>query len=171
MSSGTLPQFVDPFRLADAQGRVTGVLPAGRCERIREFSLGSIRDVDVDLSFSRDRDKLARIEGHVATTITVACERCLKPLELALAADVDLVAIAPGQTVPESAGEVDTVDVEESRLLLAPMVEDELLLALPPFPTHENCDMVDYDRGPAAQEPAEKKASPFAALAGLKRKD
>jgi len=172
MSSGTLPLFVDPFRLADAQGRLTGALPAGRCERIREFSLGSIRDVDVDLAFARDRDKLARITGHVSTVITVKCERCLEPLELSLAADVDLVAIAPGQAVPASAGEVDTVEADESRLMLAPMVEEELLLSMPPFPAHADCGMVEYDRDAGStEEPAEKKANPFAALAGLKRED
>ena len=40
-------------------------------------------------------------------------------------------------------------------------IEEELLLALPLAPTHENCSM------PAAQENGDER-SPFAALKGLK---
>lgn len=172
MSRGSLPLYVEPFRLCDANGRVTGRLAAEQLERIREFSVGTTDGVDVDLKFRRDEEGRNRISGTVDTVLHMQCERCLEPLDLPVHGDVDLLVIAAGTPVPESAGELNVVEIVDERLTLADLVEEEVLLAVPQFPVHESCDMVAYDReaGSSQEKPAPK-ANPFDVLAKLKQKD
>lgn len=172
MSRGTLPLYVEPFRLCDANARISGKLAASQLERISEFSVGTTDDVEVVLGFSRDADGRNRITGTVDTVVHTTCERCLKPLDIEVHVDIALMVVAAGSVAPETVEDVDIVQVEEERLSLAPLVEEEVLLALPHFPAHASCDMVAYDRGAggSAARP-QQKVNPFDVLAKLKQKD
>ncbi|MFZ5722782.1 MAG: YceD family protein [Pseudomonadota bacterium] len=124
------------------------------------------------LEFWRDEEGRNRISGTVDTVLHMQCERCLEPLALPVHGDVDLLVIAAGAPVPESAGELNVVEVADERLTLAVLVEEEVLLAVPQFPAHEACDMVAYDRAAgSSQEKPAPKANPFDVLAKLKQKD
>lgn len=172
MSSGPLPLYVEPFRLCDANARLAGKLPGQRLERIREFSVGQIADVDVDLQFRRDEEGRNRIDGTLDTVIVTRCERCLGELTLPLHAEVALLVVAAGASAPEVSGDLNLVEAEDERLQLATLVEEEVLLAVPDYPVHEHCEMSGYERG-AASAPAqpENSANPFDVLAALKKKD
>lgn len=172
MSRGSLPLFVEPFRLCDANALLAGKLAATRLERISEFAVGTADDVDVELVFSRDAEGRNRINGTVHTVVHTTCERCLEPLDIVVDADVALMCVAVGGKLPETVEDVNIVEVEDERLSLVPLVEEEVLLALPQFPVHESCDMVAYDRGAAGKTEAKpQKANPFDVLAKLKQKD
>lgn len=172
MSHGSLPLYVDPFRLCDANGRVSGKLAATRLERISEFSVGTTDDVEVVLEFHRDADGCNRITGTIDTVMHTTCERCLGPLAIDVHADVDVVAVSAGASKPETVGDVDIIEIEDERLVLAPLVEEEMLLVLPHFPVHASCDMIAYDRAAGGSTAAaEQKANPFDVLAKLKQKD
>lgn len=172
MSRGPLPLYVEPFRLCDADARLSGRVSAARLERIREFSLGQIDGVDVDLHFRRDEEGRNRIDGTLDAVLDTHCERCLERLSLPLHADIELLVVNAGSSVPETADGLDIVEVEEGRLLLATLVEEEVLLAVPDYPVHEHCEMVGYERG-AEGVPAkpEAKENPFDVLAALKKQD
>jgi uncharacterized protein len=172
MSRGPLPLYVEPFRLCDAGARLSGKLAAARLERISEFAVGTADDADVELHFSRDAEGRNRINGTVRTVVHTTCERCLEPLDLDVDAVVALMAVAVGGKVPETVEDVNIVEVEDERLSLVALVEEEVLLALPPFPVHGSCDMVAYDRGEERVVVKEQpKANPFDVLAKLKQKD
>lgn len=172
MSRGSLPIYVEPFRLCDAGASVSGRLAEKQLERIREFSVGTTDGIDVTLKFWRDEEGRNRIGGTIDTVLHTKCERCLGPLDLKVHADVALLAISAGAPLPETDDELNIVEVEEERLLLAPLVEEEVLLAIPRFPAHDSCDMVAYDReAGSSQAKPEAKGNPFDVLAALKRKD
>ncbi len=172
MSRGSLPIYVEPFRLCDGNVTIVGRLADAQLERIREFSVGTTDGIDVTLAFRRDEEGRNRIGGTIDTVLHTTCERCLGALDLNVHVDVSLLVIAAGASLPETADDVNIVEVEEERLLLLPLVEEEVLLVLPQFPAHDSCDMVAYDReAGAAQAKAEAKANPFDVLAALKRKD
>ena len=172
MSRGSLPLYVEPFRLCDANARVSGGLVAEQLERISEFAVGTTDGAQAELFFSRDAEGRNRITGTVATVVHTTCERCLGPLDIVVNADVDLLVIAAGAKVPETAEDVNIVEVEEERLALPALVEEEVLLALPQFPVHESCEMIAYDKGAEKKVVVpEQKANPFDVLAHLKRKD
>lgn len=171
MSRGSLPIYVEPFRLCDAGATLAGRLMDTQLERIREFSVGTTDGIDINLVFRRDEEGRNRIGGTIDTVLHTTCERCLGALDLEVHVDVSLLLVAAGASVPETADDENIVEVEEERLLLLPLVEEEVLLAIPQFPVHEQCDMVAYDRAAGAtQAKPEAKANPFDVLAALKRK-
>ncbi|KAF0165000.1 MAG: hypothetical protein FD157_1681 [Rhodocyclaceae bacterium] len=72
--------------------------------------------------------------------------------------------MAPGEDWPDDDLEDDSVDAitAEADLMVQSLVEDEVLLALPIAPRHEECE------SPLASASGHG-ASPFAALADLKK--
>lgn len=102
-------------------------------------------------------------------TVVVPCQRCLQPLELDLVVDRP-IAFAPDEASAERLDEANEIDViaMPPRLDLFELLEDELVLAMPLVPRHEQCPeppvLVDPDDAALARE-----ENPFAALAALKR--
>lgn len=172
MSGGPLPQYVEPFRLCDANAHLAGTVPAQRLQRIREFSVGQTADLSVDLRFRRDAEGRNRLDGSFDTVISTRCERCLEELSLPLHGEFALLLVSAGSDVPETSEDVDILEIEDERLVLATLLEEEVMLAVPDYPVHGHCEMVRYDRdaGASTVQPAEK-ANPFDALAALKKKD
>lgn len=183
---GSLPIYVEPFRLCDGNARVQGHLPATRLQRISECAdttgAGTTSGAEVDLLFRRDDEGRNRIAGTVDMVVGRTCSRCLEPLDVPVHVQVDLLVLAAGTPVPESAEDLDIVEVVDGRLALVDLVEEEVLLALPQFPAHESCDMVAYareagDRHAGAPDPESVAArqaeqiNPFDVLAALKQKD
>ena len=101
-------------------------------------------------------------------TVVVACQRCLLPLELDLVIDRP-IAFAPDEDSAERLDEENEIDVlaMPARLDLRELLEDELVLAMPLVPRHDECPeaprLVDPDDAGLARA-----ENPFAALAALK---
>ncbi len=120
-------------------------------------------------------------QGVVART----CQRCLQPVLLPLAVDNRLRFVVGEDEAARLDAELDEdVLALEPRLDLLTLVEDELLLAVPPVPSHDDCTMpwhaadampdVSADEPPLPGESSATSGAtrdnPFAALAVLKRK-
>ncbi|HEU5295865.1 MAG TPA: DUF177 domain-containing protein [Burkholderiaceae bacterium] len=102
---------------------------------------------------------------QVSTTAWPTCQRCLRPFSQALAVQRALRFVDT-----ESQAEALDADSEDDVLALAPapdlhtLIEDELLLAWPIVPRHEQCAPPAHRAGEGDASPA----SPFAALQSLK---
>lgn len=188
MSAG-LPRHIDPWRLAGEGRQLQGKLPLALLSRLQESCVGPAKaEVDVDLGFAALETGEARIYGHLAVTVVLSCQRCLEPMEVALEAHVDVLALrqeaAHGSLAQSGEGLVLVPPV-----LLSELVEDELLLALPMLPRHaqeqcvaaqylanpgapEGVDGVSDDATTAASAKAEQQApNPFAVLRQWRNKD
>ncbi len=104
---------------------------------------------------------------RVSGWLDLQCQRCLDDVSVECAVDRRLLLVPDGTAWPEEDLETDEYDALPSsrELSVLELVEDEVLLALPIAPCHEDC-----------QPPAEAGGrdgngglSPFAALAGLKK--
>ncbi|MEO8248959.1 MAG: DUF177 domain-containing protein [Burkholderiales bacterium] len=120
-------------------------------------------------SAGRTAQPWLHLQAQAALPMT--CQRCLEPVDVALAVDRRFRFV-----VGEDAAAAEDEDAEEDVLALTPafnlgkLVEDELLMALPVVPTHEQCPvkvkLAVADPGfDASLEAAE---SPFAALERLR---
>jgi uncharacterized protein len=111
----------------------------------------------------------ASLSLAAAATLSMQCQRCLQPVEVALHVDRRLFFVE-GE---DAAAALDT-DSEDDVLVLEPaidlraLIEDELLLELPLIPRHEVCPEPLVQAAPQAAAPAPE-AHPFAVLAALKR--
>lgn len=157
----------DPWRLA-AQGRVlAGRAALGSLTRLAPSLAGS-GDADYSLAFHLDAERRAVVTGRVTARLVVQCQRCLEPLAIAVDSTFELAFVRgldEAARLPESC---EPALAEDGWVRPLDLVEDELLLALPPVPLHE-------DGGCRAQPasnrdgPAEKDAkNPFAVLAALR---
>lgn len=119
--------------------------------------------LDFELQGMRDEEGKSFLELRVTGSLNLRCQRCLSPLPYAVAIDSRLMLVASGEEWPDEELEDDEIDaIEASReLAVLPLVEDEVLLALPTAPRHDVCAL------PVKMD-AESRPSPFAALARLK---
>lgn len=103
-------------------------------------------------------------------TVRLECQRCLGPLDEALTVQRSFRFVAD-EGEAERLDEASDDDVlalpPRGRLDLLPLVEDELILALPLVPRHETCpEPLPLPADEPEEAPVEH---PFAALTALKR--
>ena len=140
--------------------------------RLAEVLLDAEGAAEFEFLFGRDQNRRVVITGFVRSSLGLECQRCLERLELPVDARVRLAVIevaAEAERLPE---EYEPVLIEEDRLRLLDLVEEELLLAIPQIPRHETgqCGIAIESVDPAAsdQEADTRPANPFAVLASLK---
>ena len=160
-----LPDAVDPVAFADKRGHLVGRLAIGGLDRLASMVKNPDAYVDLDLQFGK-QGRLLVIEGRVAAQLILECQCCLGPLEwninskvrLGIVESVDAALLLPDDT--------EALIVEpDVEVLLADIVQDELLLAVPVIPQHDDCHLPGET--PA---PSEARRNPFASLADLKLK-
>lgn len=171
LMSGRLPREIDPVRLADEGARIEGELAGESFTRLRAQRHPGVgpEPVHVQLEFERTPHGVRLLHGTFRTRMLVTCQRCLGPLPLALEVHPLLVLLGPSEAPPTTDEEADTL-VVEGRIDLAELVENELLLAMPMFPVHQDGECAAPGAPPEAEAGSDE-GNPFAALRGLKDKD
>ena len=177
MASNRPPDLrrLDVAAFAAAGGELAGAWPAADLRRLASATIEPAPD-DVAWRVGGERLALAgagvlpTLRVEATTAVTLECQRCLQPMRWPLEARRRIFFVDG-----EDAAAALDADHDDDVLALAPtldlpsLVEDELLLSLPIVPRHEVCPeplpraFADEDEAGAAE------ASPFAALAALKR--
>lgn len=101
--------------------------------------------------------------------VTLQCQRCLQPLPQAL--DIDRwfrFAASEEEAARLDEDSEDDVLVESRRFDLPELIEDELILALPLVPRHDECP-APLVASAGEDVPEATRPNPFAALAALRR--
>jgi uncharacterized protein len=169
--SGRLPREIDPIRLADEGVRLHGELPGVAMTRLRELAAAGWAPpaVMLDLQFERTAQGTRLLHGSIRTTVGVTCQRCLGPMSIEVSARPYFVLLGPGEASVGVSEDTETL-VVEGPLSLSELAEDELLLAMPMIPVHDDeaCAAPGVAPQPPRAEPG--KPNPFAALRGQKGK-
>ncbi|MBT8138932.1 MAG: DUF177 domain-containing protein [Gammaproteobacteria bacterium] len=158
MSSQALPRTVSVRKYAAAGHSLSGTIPLARLPRVAAAILQAAGPFAVEIEFAENefgkRTLRARVDGSVA----LACQRCLKPVTIAVQADSILTVVAHDAEAKASLRDVDPLIVEGDELEVYALVEDELLMALPIVALHEQEDCTVQIAGfnTAAQEPANR---------------
>jgi len=169
MSEASLPHLIDPGKWADRLASVETRLPLSRFGRLVEGALGTDGDVAVSCRFSRDARHLPRLQGTLATTLKLTCQRCLAPVDMSVSAEVDVWLLDDEARAERLADEEDYVVCEDGQIDLPALLEDELILAMPLVARHEDCDTLVPLAAPEMEpEAPAKKENPFQMLAGFK---
>lgn len=109
---------------------------------------------------------------EAGTQVWRECQRCLQPVALPLALKTTLRFVrGEDEAARLDAESEDDVLALERAFDLRALVEDELLLALPLVPRHEQCPQpLAVPPQPEAEAEAPVRENPFAALARLRRR-
>ena len=165
-----VPEVLDAWRMVAARRQFEGVLPLSAMPRLRGSLVDDAGECRFRLAFDRDEVlRMPYVELEVEAALPLECQRTLRrfpfPVKtvqrLGLIRDeADEAALPPGY---------EALLVPEDGLLRpADLVEDELVLAVPVVPLAP--DAAPVDRTWSAGEEEMQAASPFAALASLKKK-
>ena len=142
-----LPEFINPVRLVRKNASLKGSVPLALMPGLMENALGNEGDVLVALNFVRDESGIPAILGRLSATISFQCQRCLKPVDCELEADVSLGLVKEDDLEGNLPDRYEPLVVADNDVSLYGLLEHELLLALPVIAYHEGCQTISYDGG------------------------
>jgi uncharacterized protein len=154
---------IDGFEFASAGATQQGTWPLSDFPRLRDVLAQDAGEVRYEISGVRDQRERPALRLKVSGTLQLRCQRCLEPMPFEVQTDETLVlaaTLAEIHAEPASAQAPDRV-VAGREMKLRELVEDELILAVPYAPRHEECVAAGSAQGESA------KSSPFAGLRGL----
>jgi uncharacterized protein len=171
------PRHLPVEAFAKESGMLEGEWPLASLQRLVDAAHADARPGEHDQVSWRAEGESRPVRGgapqiwlHLRANarLSLVCQRCLGPIEEAIAAERHFMFVAGEDTAAElDADSEDDVLALTRSLDLRDLVEDELLLALPLVPRHDVCpEPLPMRHGDVGEE---ELPNPFAALAALKR--
>lgn len=160
---------IDARQFAQAGLRFEGVAPFGAFARLSSEAR-SDDGIGWVLEGSVDGDGACWLRLSVRAAVMVQCQRCLGDMSVGVDEVSRFRLVFAGEEWNDEDLEDDSFEAieVEGPFDVAALVEDEVLLALPVVPLHEQCELpaehANTEAGPEAKRP-----SPFAVLEKLKR--
>jgi DUF177 domain-containing protein len=172
MLTEPLPATLDVRKAAARGVSVSGTLKPLDLQRFRPLLASDDGAVEAELTFSRDEENRHVIHVAVEADVTVTCQRCLEPMSQHLISENLLAVMWTDEQAAHLPRHLDPLIVAEEACSLWELVEDELILAMPPFSYHDTEDCRESIAGFSVPVPEEvtavEKPNPFNVLAQLK---
>jgi uncharacterized protein len=165
-----LPDRLDLLAAAEAGRELHGRVALASMERVTPLLASTAGDLQVVMRLGKDPDGTYCLSGSIRGNVVLQCQRCLEELTRTLDVEFRLGLVRSQEAAARLAHGYEPLLVTAEPSSIAEIVSDEVLLALPFAPVHEDLDEChglyeDY------QSPAEpQRENPFAVLAGLKQK-
>ncbi len=165
----SVPEQVDAWRMVAARRSFSGRVPLSAFARLQGLLFDAQGEMaEFHLQFDTDPLRIPYVELRVSAELPLECQRNLKRFELPVRIVQRLGLIRDEADEAGLTAEYEALLVaEDGQLRLLDLIEDELVLAVPAVPVNPDSEPVERDWPVQEQELA--KASPFAALAPLKK--
>ncbi|WP_346836458.1 YceD family protein [Microbulbifer sp. SAOS-129_SWC] len=170
MSNPPIPKRVDARKLVQREQYLDGVLAVDQLERLPAAVESISGEVRAELTFGRDLQGHATVDGRVQCAVQLLCQRCLQPMP----AQVDgtfrwgiVWSEERGKALPK---DLDPIVQAGDELNLYEVLEDEILLNLPMVAYHdEECVAREhFHSGEEVESAEEQQENPFKVLEQLK---
>lgn len=171
MFSGQLQPYLEPRKLADQGAELRFETRVSELPRLSDFGDSQDQPVSVHLVFGREEDGARTINGTIETRLAMTCQRCLEAVDVSVNANVSLTMVWTEAQSKALADGRDPYLVHDEKMPTAELLEEEILLALPPVAVHEQCPspLPDPSAGEAEESDSPPRENPFAVLAKLKQ--
>jgi uncharacterized protein len=155
---------VDSLEFARMARRLEFAVAVADLPRLAESVAGDCGRLQCSVQGELDQEGDAFLVLGIAGQLVLTCQRCLQAMAYPLQLENRLLLVPAEGAWPDEELLEDGFDAIEAdrELALLPLIEDEVMLALPIAPCHETCDT------PQAPEEANE-PSPFAVLGKLKK--
>lgn len=155
---------IDCLEFARSGGVLERSVGLDELPRLADVLVARTGFLSVRLEGWRDEEGKSWLQLDVTGEPMLCCQRCLGGVKFPLDIRSRLQLMAPGEEWPDDDLADDSADAMEAGKALAvlSLIEDEVLLALPIAPRHEQCE-------PPSGSATGHGPSPFAALAALKK--
>ena len=138
--SGALPLVLDLAQAARQDTRVHGQLEISSMPRLLAVLASGDGEASVDLHSKLDPGGQRIISGRIDARVSLSCQRCLEPMIFEAHAEPLLAWVKSEDEAAALPEEYEPLLAPDGRVVLADLVADELLLALPLAPRHETSD-------------------------------
>jgi uncharacterized protein len=165
-----LPDRLDLIATAEAGRVLRGLLPLSRLERVLPALVSDDGELQVMLELGKAADGTRFLSGTIRGSVILKCQRCLENMAMPLDLKFRLGLVQSHAAANHLPARYEPLIVAAEPASTAEIVADEVLLALPIVPVHEDesdCRGLLKDYQPSGSEARE---NPFAVLAELKQK-
>lgn len=173
MSNSELPERVDAYKLTDQGSRLEGVVPSERFPRLIDTVLSQDAEFSASLNFDRDEEKRRIVEGSVSGNVEMECQRCLRPVAIHLEGRFSLAIVYNDEMAKALPASMEPLMLlPDEPLVVAEVLEDELLLSLPMHAKHApgECQIqTEFKPDDADESDQPEKENPFKVLESLKK--
>ena len=156
---------LDVDRLAETQAGLDFAVPLAELPRLRSRLASVEGNVHGRVHFAREGG-VAVAELTMSGTAKLACQRCLEAMDVAVESRVRVGLISAQAEINRVPQDLEPMLAPEGRVSIGELVEEELLLALPIVPLHEDAGecavagstpgVTDQQEEPATQRPFER---------------
>ena len=172
MLTEPLPNTLDVRKAAARGVSVSGAIKLLELHRFRELLVSEEGSIQAELSLSKDAENRSLVHIAVTADVEVTCQRCLLPMPVHLSTENTLAAVWTDEQAHHLPRYLDALFTTQEASNLWEIVEDELILELPPFNYHdtEECKKILADFSPPSSKEATagEKPNPFNVLEQLK---
>lgn len=151
---------------------VSGVLKPLDLKRFRPLLAGDEGVISTEIHFSRDDERRFLMRIAIEADVVVTCQRCLETMPVHLSSESTLAIVWTDEEAARLPKQLDSLVVTEGPCNLWDVVEEELILALPPYSYHEieDCklEIAAFSDPVSYTETGNDKPNPFNVLAQLK---
>ncbi|MDK1289952.1 23S rRNA accumulation protein YceD [Pseudoalteromonas umbrosa] len=172
MQKVKIPITLDPGRAAQRRATYDGIVSLEELSRLQQVVQDQVGEIAVTIHCDIDQQGLVVIRGSARTRVTLVCQRCNDELGLDLAQDFAYSPVGLGAESDDLPESYDVVELdEEGEINLRQLIEDELILAIPIVPMHDeaSCSFSNKPVSFGEIEAEDSKPNPFEILKQLKK--
>ncbi|MGH1487413.1 MAG: YceD family protein [Cellvibrionaceae bacterium] len=173
-----LPRQIDPRKFAQQGIAISGKFELKQLDRICPLLATDKGEVQADLTFGIDDQRIRHLTGDVHAEVNMVCQRCLEAAPQQVKATLNLGMVWSDEEAGHLSKSWDPWIVGEGQIDLYQTIEDELMLNLPIVAYHQHAcvpqalyssegDNSELAVSDAKQQNAEK-PNPFQVLEQLK---
>ncbi len=165
-----IPDRVDPWRLAEQEETLEGRMKVGSLPRLSPLLADANGEAAFVLTFAKDRQHRLIIALKVDADLTIECQRCLGPMVKTISSSTRFARVRGLMEAEQLPKDLDPLVLEDGQyLVIAELVEDELILGIPTSPRHDDqhCNRQLDAQAQPLPETEPKEINPFAILASL----
>ena len=163
--SANTRQFLDVEELASQRANLAGFVDPVSMPRLLEVVTTAPSPIAYRIEFIWDASGRPKVIGRVEGMLPLICQRCLEKLDWYF--DTRFETLVIGNEHEETNGR-DAAVCSGGRFELEPMIEDELLLALPNAPVHARGSCEAPPIRATSDQPSSRPGNPFSALHALR---
>jgi uncharacterized protein len=130
-------EVIDGLQFARGALEQRGVVGMERLPRLAQLQC-STEGLEYHLRGERAGNGKPCLRLSVRGSVEVLCQRCLDPIRVPIAIDAELQLAESPREISEADDEIDRV-LASRNMSVGWLVEDEVILALPMVPRHEEC--------------------------------
>ncbi len=136
MTDTPIPASLDCRKAFVRRAEIQGTVPVTALARFSALLVEPVGQVSVAMHFDLDDSYRKVITGSVRVLATVACQRCLEPLDVLIHEPLNLAVVESEGLAQRLPTELDAWITEDPMLSLHDMVEEQLILGMPIVAAH-----------------------------------